>query len=184
MLQITEIAGHRLRRLGANPPTWSQRFASYAGPGLIVFVVASTLLYAMAFSGIYTRPLSRIAATEWIFDNVPKGAVVKNEHWDDPLPLRWMGRDAGWYNGGDLLELYNDDTPEKLAKLTKELDAADWIFISSDRLYGSIPKMPMKYPMTTEYYRLLFSGQLGFDLVKTFTSYPTVLSFQFVDDAS
>lgn len=148
---------------------------------LVAVAVVGTLLYAFAFTRIYTRPVTRIAATEWIFDNIPRGTPIANEHWDDPLPLRWKGRDAGWYRG-TMLELYNDDTPEKREKLLAQLDQTEYIFLSSNRLYGSIPRMPMRYPMTSEYYRLLFSGELGFRLVKTFTSYPTIFGFQINDD--
>lgn len=172
----TRISGEL--RAGALP-----RVALYGVPALGIAVAVGTLLYAFAFVGIYTRPLTRVAATEWIFANIPQGAHIANEHWDDPLPVRWKGRDAGWYQG-TTLELYNDDTPEKYQKLVQQLDQTEYIFLSSNRLYGSIPRMPMKYPMTTEYYRLLFSGELGFRLVKTFTSHPTLFGIQINDDSA
>ena len=135
-------------------------------PALILLVVSCTLLYALAFTHIYTTPVTRIAATEWIFENIPQGTPIANEHWDDPLPLRWNGRDAGWYRG-TMLEMYADDTPQKLDKLSAQLDQTQYIFLSSNRLYGSIPRMPMRYPMSTEYYRALFDGELGFKLIKS-----------------
>ncbi|HEX2986610.1 MAG TPA: DUF2298 domain-containing protein [Chloroflexota bacterium] len=159
------------------------RAATYALPAVTLAVAVCTLAYAYAFTQIYTRPVTRIEATEWIFANIPQGTTIANEHWDDPLPLRWKGRDAGWYSG-TMLELYNDDTPEKYNKLVQQLDTTEYIFISSNRLYGSIPRMPLKYPMTTEYYRLLFSGQLGFRLEKTFTSHPTIFGIEINDDSA
>ena len=183
MLKMIAAARWRGERIGV-AATAARRLARYGAVALIALVVVSTLAYAVAFTSIYTRPLTRIAATEWIFANIPRGTAIKNEHWDDPLPLRWQGRDAGWYNGGDLLPLYDEDTPQKLDKLASQLDTTQYIFMSSDRLSYSIPRMPMKYPMTTEYYRLLFSGQLGFKLVKSFTSYPALFGLQLNDDAS
>ncbi|HEX9014861.1 MAG TPA: DUF2298 domain-containing protein, partial [Chloroflexota bacterium] len=159
------------------------RLGKYAIPAVAALVATSTVLYAFAFAGIYSRPITRIAATEWIFANIPAGSAVANEHWDDPLPLRWKGRDAGSYTG-TMLELYNDDNPDKLTKLTAQLDSTQYIFLSSNRLYGSIPRMPMKYPLTTEYYRLLFSGELGFKLVKQFTSHPQLFGFEINDDGA
>jgi len=178
LLQIEDAVGKR-REGGAAP--WTR----FAGPALIALVAIPTWLYGYAFSQIYTRPITRIEATEWIFANIPQGTPIANEHWDDPLPLRWQGRDAGWYRGdGLIMEVYNDDTPEKRAKLEDQLDRTQYIFISSDRASGAIPRMPMRYPLTAEYYRLLFSGQLGFKLVKSFTSYPTLFGFQLNDDAA
>ncbi|MCX7683178.1 MAG: DUF2298 domain-containing protein, partial [Anaerolineae bacterium] len=49
------------------------------------------------------------------------------------------------------------------------------------RLYASIPRLPARYPLTIEYYRALFSGALGFELVADFTSYPALGPFQFPD---
>lgn len=159
------------------------RAAAFAVPAIGGLVLLATLAYAAAFASIYTRPVTRIEATEWIFANIPQGAAIANEHWDDPLPLRWKGRDAGWYQG-TMLELYHEDGPDKLRKLVEQLDRTQYIFLSSNRLYGSIPRMPMRYPMTTEYYRALFSGELGFQLVRTFTSYPSLLGLELNDDGA
>ena len=46
--------------------------------------------------------------------------------------------------------------------------------MSSNRLWGSIPRLPMRYPMSTEYYKLLAEGKLGFELAGRFTSFPTI----------
>jgi uncharacterized membrane protein len=150
---------------------------------LIAIVVAGTHLYGYAFTRIYTEPVTRITASEWIFQNIPPGTAIANEHWDDPLPLRWQGRDAGLYRG-QMLEMYSEDTPQKRENLAAQLDETEYIFLSSNRLYGSIPRIPARYPMSTEYYRALFSGELGFEVVKTFTSYPTLFGIEINDDSA
>ena len=43
-------------------------FATYI---LVAGVIASTLLYAFAFTRIYTRPVTRVSASEWIYQKVP-----------------------------------------------------------------------------------------------------------------
>ncbi|MBI4758419.1 MAG: hypothetical protein HY783_05400, partial [Chloroflexi bacterium] len=73
---------------------------------------------------------------------------------------------------------------EKLGTLIQQLESADWIFLSSNRLSGTIPRLTMRYPLNTEYYRLLFEGKLGFRLVKTFTSYPNLAWLEINDDSS
>ena len=50
-------------------------------------VVLGTFGWAYAFTRIYTRPHSRIAASRWIYAHIPRGATLTYEEWDDPLPL-------------------------------------------------------------------------------------------------
>jgi YYY domain-containing protein len=45
-----------------------------------------------------------------------------------------------------------------------------------------MPRLPWRYPITTRYYELLFQERLGFELVGTFTSYPSLLGFTINDD--
>ncbi len=151
--------------------------------GLAVLVVAATALYGLAFSSIYTRPLTRVAASDWIYQNIPKGSTVANEHWDDALPLSRPGKDPRWYKSVSF-ELYNADNADKLQKLVENLDQVQYIFLSSNRLYGSITKLPERWPLTTEYYRLLFSEQLGFHKLVEFTSRPQLFGIELVDDGA
>ncbi len=113
------------------------------------------------------------------------GATIGNEHWDDPLPLRVDGKDGfgNLYTGVDLT-LYDEDEPAKLVKLLDALDKLDYMCLSSNRLYGSIPRLPMRFPMTTLYYRYLFDGTLGFEPVATFTSHPNLGPIEFDDDGA
>jgi YYY domain-containing protein len=123
-------------------------------------------------------------------------APINESSWDDGLPLRMDGYDGfgGLYNGALNLELYWDDNTDKLNRFVTTLDQGDYIFITSNRQWASLTRIPERYPLTTEYYRLLigcpanrdliwcynvarpgqFSGQLGFDLVAVFESYPTL----------
>ncbi len=155
---------------------------------LPVILLLVTLLWALAFTSVYRRPHTRIAASRWIFQNVPLGSVLATEHWDWAPPLRVDGKDpfGGMYRGlstssDGTLQLYHDDTPQKREDLLNWLDEADYIIIGSNRLYASIVRLPTRYPLTIAYYRALFSGELGFELVADFTSYPALGPFQFPD---
>ncbi len=115
-------------------------------------------------------------------------SIIANEHWDDALPQRIDGKDAfgNWYrslsssNGGQMNN-YDEDTLEKRESLFNWLDEADYIVLSSNRLYASIPRLAMRYPFTTAYYEALFNGSLGFELLAEFVSYPSLGPCQFPD---
>lgn len=132
------------------------------------------------------------------------GVPIANEgDWDDGLPLRMDGYDgyAGIYPPELNFNMYWDDNPEKLERFVRILDEAEYIAISSNRQWGSLPRLPERFPMTTLYYRALlgcpdglsvehcyrvaepgtFQGGLGFELVQTFTSEPRLGRFALND---
>ncbi|HEY3475854.1 MAG TPA: DUF2298 domain-containing protein, partial [Anaerolineales bacterium] len=123
------------------------------------------------------------------------GATVANEtDYDYPLPLRVDGYDAfgGIYRGDLNLQVYWPDDAEKLNRFVTVLNDTDYILIPTNHQYGQITRVPERYPLTTLYYRELigcpedreiiwcyrvgqpgqFEGQLGYDLVAVFESYP------------
>lgn len=115
-------------------------------------------------------------------------STVANEAWDDAVPQPIDGKDAygAYYNGltsssDGQMQNYNEDDPSKLPQMLNWLDEADYLVLSSNRLYASIPRLPWRYPMTTEYYRALFAGELGFKLVADFNSFPRLGPFIFND---
>jgi len=158
------------------------RFPRWCHPGYLVpaLVVLSTMLYGIAFTTIFTREHTRVVASEWIFENVPAGSTIATEYWDFGLPLQLPGMDVRQYQSFPL-DLYRTDSPAKLSKLIGQLERTDYIVISSNRLFESIPRMPWRYPMTTAYYGALFSGELGFEQVGHFTSFPELLGVELDD---
>ncbi len=135
------------------------------------------------------------------------GAAVANEtDYDYGLPFRVDGYDgfAGIYRGDLNFQVYWDDNADKLARFTETLKLADYIFIPTNHQYAQITRLPERYPLTTVYYRELigcplewnvidcyrqaepgtFKGNLGFDLVAVFKSYPTIGPFVIKDQAA
>ena len=86
-------------------------------------------------------------------------AAINESDWDDGLPLRLgvEGYDGfgGLYQGGLNLQIYYDDDLEKLARFVNILDQADYIVMSSNRQWGTLPRIPERFPMTSLYYRAL-----------------------------
>jgi 4-amino-4-deoxy-L-arabinose transferase-like glycosyltransferase len=155
---------------------------------LIAVTLGWTVLWALAFvSGVYGTEHTWITASRWIYEHVPDGSVLASEHWDDDLPLSLPepGANIGAH-GYRLVDLpmYEDDNEGKYQLLRSVLREADYIVLSTNRLYGAIPRLPERYPMSTRYYRLLFAGELGFEKVAQFTTYPRLGPFVFNDDSA
>lgn len=152
---------------------------------LTLVIVGGTFLYAVAFTSIYTRPVSRIEASRWIYQNIPQGSVLANEHWDDSLPLRIDGKDGfrDWYTGVSMNN-YDHYSPEKVDMIVNNLSQTDYVILSSNRLYDSVTRMPLRYPVVTRYYDLLFEGKLGFRKIAEFTSYPQLFGFELPDQSA
>jgi len=153
------------------------------GKILIVLFCFSNILWSFAFFSIYTRQQTRIAASEWIYDNIAAGSKILGEHWDDELPVPLQNHNPGQYKIQQLT-IYNPDNENKRKYYAEKLASSDYIIINSRRLYGTIMYLPEKYPLTSKYYKLLFSGDLGYKEIAEFTSYPQLLGIMINDDKS
>ncbi len=132
----------------------------------IILVLIFNLVYAIAFLSIYSRPNSRVEASNWMGKNIPKGSVLSSEYWDDALPLGY----SEYQNIS--LPLFDPDSEEKWEKINQSLDQIDYLIMSSNRLWASIPRVPNKYPLASKFYNNLFSEKLNFEKIKEFNSYP------------
>lgn len=149
----------------------------------VVLLLGLTILWSLAFFSIYTREQTRITASQWIYDNIPAGSVIYGEHWDDGLPVPLPNLNPSQYQG-EALTIYEPDNEDKLSYYIQKLSQGDYIILSSRRLYGTLINLPDKYPLTSKYYQLLFSGHLGYEKVAEFTSYPSLFGLEVNDDAS
>jgi hypothetical protein len=127
----------------------------------------------LIFLSIYSRPHSRVQASDYIYQHLPAGSMITNEYWDDTLPLNLPGYDSAIYQG-DMLPLYDPDTSEKWDKINPILSQADYLIMSSNRLWGSIPAVPDQYPQTSVFYQRLFDQQTPYRLLARFVSYPGI----------
>jgi len=150
--------------------------------GLLDYLTIGLLfIWPLAFVSIYMHPHTRIAASDWVYTNIPTEKTIAWEHWDDPLPLSRNKNHIGLYQTIQL-PMYDPDSETKWKKLTQSLAETDYIILSSNRVYGGVAHAKDRYSITNRYYELLFSNQLGFEKVKEFTSRPTILGFAFIDD--
>ncbi len=148
------------------------------------FLVSLFLIWPLSFIQLYSRPHSRVTASKWIYQNIPPGSTLSCEHWDDCLPLSIGNGNPGIYNILTL-EMYNPDNPLKWKVLNEQLDNLDYLILSSNRVWGSIPAVPEKYPLTAKFYNDLFNSKLNFEKIAEFTSFPTVPILNIpIDDSS
>ncbi|NTU85306.1 MAG: hypothetical protein HGA45_39120, partial [Chloroflexales bacterium] len=165
------------------------------GYALPIAAVLATLGWAYAFSRIYTLPHSRVMAAHWLADHAPPGSYVMHEIWDDPLPIQVTTAAWGSTYEGVQSPPYAEDEPRKYEGaiggsgqyeegLLDQLDRADYITLTSNRVYDSTSRLRMRYPALMRYYHHLFAGDLGFKLVAEVTSYPTILGIQIPDQSA
>ncbi len=136
-----------------------------------------------------------------------QGSGLANQtQWEEGLPVRFDGLDGfgGIYRGDLNFEIFWDDNQEKLGRITTTLDQSDYLMFSSNRQYGTVTRIPERYPLSTGFYRALigcpqdtavldcynaaqpgeYEGQLGFELVEVFESYPHLGSFRINDQSA
>ena len=129
------------------------------------------LLWPLAFLNIYTKDHTRVTASAWIFKNLPPGSKITNESWDDPLPLELPGYNMSTFSN-TMLALYDPDTSKKWDTLTPQINSADYLMLTSNRLWGSIPRAATRYPISSTFYKNLFANNLNFHQLTKFVSYP------------
>lgn len=164
--------------------TWMQRPGGLrAGQIATVVVLGVTAIWAFGFVSIYGSEHPRIAASNWIYDNVEAGSTLSAESWDDALPLRIEGKTQS-YNIQSL-DIYGDLPPEeKVDYLYTALEPVDYIVMSSDRLIYSVDNLPWRYAVQNEYYRRLLNGQLGFQLVYQAELRPELFGVRYDDSGA
>ena len=97
--------------------------------------------------------------------------VISNEDWDEGLPVPFDGYDpyGQFYQGISMNVRWMDDE-NKREMYKQNLAQVDYIIVPSQRAVWSVCRLPLMYPMTIEYYRSLFHGELGFDQIASFQS--------------
>lgn len=202
------LAPVRVRLQVAPSPDMSSAFldeelAIAPGTDGLAASVSVPQLFVLEKDLTYYMQISLLSAGEITL----QGSAVANESsWDDGLPLRVDGYDGfgGIYQGGLNFEMYWDENAEKVERFQNTLDRADFIFITSNRQWGSLPRIPERFPLAVVYYRALlgcpaertiewcytsaqvgdFEGQLGFELVQVFENAPRLGGLKINDQAA
>lgn len=160
---------------------------------VFLILIMASFIYCYAFMNLYNKPQTKIEASVWIYQNIPCTSKITWEIWDDKLPLP-VKQSIGKINHQSIIiDMYKKfkDGPEeeqKLFYISEVLSQSDYIVYSSSRVRNSILKNPKDYRYSCIYYNIFRLkalnevNELGFVKVASFKSYPSILSFEFVDD--
>jgi YYY domain-containing protein len=125
-------------------------------------VVAGTVLWGMAYAWSFIEPHPHKTASTWISPMLAEDQVVAFEHWDEHIELHPV------HGGLKRVELPSYELPDegnKIALWTDALASADWVVLTSNRVYRTVLANPDRFPQTARLYRLLLSGEAGFEIL-------------------
>lgn len=71
-------------------------------------------------------------------------------------------------NAQDQIMSFPVDNQVKYDDILRTLDIGDYLTIASNRFYDAETRNPMRWPLTTLYYKKLFAGELGYELERVF----------------
>ncbi|MBN1681738.1 MAG: hypothetical protein JW966_15765 [Anaerolineae bacterium] len=165
-----------------DPPLTVRRTDDLGARQLVTLVVeAQDPVYTsgpvVAWEGDWDDPIP------WPVCPIPDDMVYRNDLPSGLSHYRCISMNMyGTHYQGIKLWMMAEDNEQKLQAMTNALDQTDYLVITSNRFYDSLSRIPMRWPMTAEYYDALFDGRLGFELVKTFESVPELGPFKIRDE--
>jgi YYY domain-containing protein len=158
---------------------WEKAQRSRLGRVALWTVVGMTVAQMLAFLSIYQRPHTVVTASDWVYRNVPAGSTLLTQHWDEGFPFRLPHRPP---HDLKVVQLPYYEGERKMGFITEQLAEADYLAFQTKRLYGAITRAPQKYPLTNNYFYLLFAGDLGYTLVYDHASRPSLFGFELPDE--
>ncbi len=157
--------------------------------GMVTAVLLFTTLYALSFVNLYRQPHPWNVGSLWVYEHVPPGALILSEQWDDALPAtmlldgqprrrsEYRHQELTWLTGAD-----GQDDEAKLEQNLARLAAGDYLTIMSNRVYGVVPRLPERYPLSGQYHQLLFDGALGYEPVYVAARLPSLYGWRLFAD--
>ena len=117
------------------------------------------------------------------------GTTLLSEQWDDYLPATMAVdgelRRREEFPNAELTWLSRPDAADDEVKLLANLEllaAADYVTILSNRVYGVVPRLSKRFPLSSQYHQLLFDGRLGYEPVWVGGRAPRLLGVTLLPD--
>lgn len=135
-----------------------------------ISALAITWIWGVMFAGIYTVPHPVVQAADWIVSNVPAGAKLVREEGNELLRFSHAPLNAKTYNVSLIRPYALPDTQEKADAIRTQIAQADYVFIESNKVRNTVTRLNNYYPYTSDAYKQLEDGELGYELVAEFSS--------------
>lgn len=152
------------------------------GRTLAPVVIVGTLATAAAFLSTYTQDHTVVRASHWVYKHIPAGSKILSQDWDEGFPFTFPRSPSSQYKITNFGYYERPDNSAKINKLATELASSDYIAFQTKRLYGAVTRAPERYPYTSNYFYLLFAGDLGFKIIQEIHSRPTLFGIEFPDE--
>lgn len=134
---------------------------------LVLMIISVTSIWSMMFFSIYLKKDVREMATQWINENIPENSYILTETGNTlEVPLKGKYHKVPF----DFYELEHNQY--KKSVLISELVKSEYFIVQSRRVFANHQRLDHQYPLTSHFYDLLFSGNLGFEKIKEIESFP------------
>ena len=128
-------------------------------------LVLATAVPGILYLSIYQKPDTRVAASSWIYKNIPEDSYILSET-ANVVDIPVGGEKNYQVISFDFYELDHDPTLQE--ELKNYLARADYILVPSRRIFANHKKN--EYPLVNKYYEGLSSGTMGFQKVAEFSA--------------
>lgn len=132
-----------------------------------LLVILTSFVWSLMFFSIYLKPDVRISATSWANANLAGDSYILTEAGnmlEVPLEGNFTKKAIDFY--------HLDEERDLQVELVSLLGRSDYFIVQSRRMFMNHQRLPGKFPRISRYYKLLFSGELGFEKIKEFSSFP------------
>ncbi len=154
---------------------WLSRQRVRVGRVLGLVVVSGTVLWGIAYLWAFIEPHPHRTAARWLTPMLEEGQAIAFESWDESLPL---GSAEGLVERVTLPSYDLPDDEAKARRWAAELVRADWVVMTSNRVMRTILKNPQRFPLTGRLYRLLLTGEAGFEPLTRVSRGPRILGLR------
>lgn len=159
----------------------------------ICLTLLAAMFYGIAYMNVYTNSHSWIAASRWMFANIPPQSQglekaphrtrILNEMWGDDLPVYVDGKGAETFDNLKW-SLQEPDSPNKIEELSQMLSITDYAVMADKRAYGTYQRLPQRYPINYFYYSNMMKNPevFGYKMVLDKVNYPSIFGISIKDD--
>ena len=161
------------------------RVRRVAGGLSLLLLVPYTGAYGLAYTRVYSEEDSRLQAGRWLATHSPPGSRIGAE--GGGFSLEKVIDGAGFtVNKLEVVPLFRARgylmCQPAMSYLRERVEHMDYFAMVDVNRYWHFTSVPEWYPVVSGFYKKLRAGDLGFDQVAHFKTYPSLGEIEFRDD--